>query len=470
MQIHPKGKQNEVLALPPKGHIIVLGTAGSGKTTIALLRAKYLSTLHKNDKVLLVAFNNALMEYMRSILHTIPENLIIKNYHKVAYQYLHARGKWPRGTKIADSKETYTLVEEVLTELRKKYAKESTFKRPTQFFVDEISFIEKFGFNDFEEYEGSERIGRSGAYLARKNRKWTYMAYEKYIASRTASGMRYDWDDIAFHVCKDLQEDSSERLYRHIIVDEGQDLSPTMIRSLVALAAPDGSFTFFGDVAQQIYGSRLSWRDSGIKTNKVWSFDANYRNSGAVTDFAKDITESAYWQKSEDMIDPLPSLAEGPKPLLIKFADRTSEFQWIVKQAIELGQLSSVAVICRTISARNKFKRLLENTNASFVIIDKYLTNVTYDNGIFLTTFHASKGLEFDHVFLPNLEDDVLPDPNVVKDAISKEEAFSDELKLLYVGATRSKYGLYMTYHDTLSPLFPQTASSYERINGDELE
>ena len=77
--------------------------------------------------------------------------------------------------------------------------------------------------------------------------------------------------------------------------------------------------------------------------------------------------------------------------------------------------------------------------------------------------------MEFDHVFLPNLEDDVLPDPNVVEDAISKEEAFSNELKLLYVGATRSKYGLYMTYHDTLSPLFPQTASSYERINGDEL-
>lgn len=54
--IKPQGKQNEVLALPAKGHTVVLGTAGSGKTTIALLRAIHLSKLSGNEKVLLVTF------------------------------------------------------------------------------------------------------------------------------------------------------------------------------------------------------------------------------------------------------------------------------------------------------------------------------------------------------------------------------------------------------------------------------
>ena len=45
MDIRPKGKQEEVMALPAQGHIVVLGTAGSGKTTIALLRALHLANI-----------------------------------------------------------------------------------------------------------------------------------------------------------------------------------------------------------------------------------------------------------------------------------------------------------------------------------------------------------------------------------------------------------------------------------------
>ena len=60
MNITPKGKQKEVLALPSTGHTVVLGTAGSGKTTIALLRAYHLAALPGNKKVLLVTFNGAL--------------------------------------------------------------------------------------------------------------------------------------------------------------------------------------------------------------------------------------------------------------------------------------------------------------------------------------------------------------------------------------------------------------------------
>ena len=79
-----------------------------------------------------------------------------------------------------------------------------------------------------------------------------------------------------------------------------------------------------------------------------------------------------------------------------------------------------------------------------------------------MATYHAAKGLEFDHVFIPFLTADKLPDPDIVSKKISKEEAYADEIKLLYVAATRSKFGLYMTYSGTLSPLFPKESQSYD--------
>jgi len=459
MSIEPKGKQIEVMALPPRGHIVILGTAGSGKTTIALLRAEYLSKLDKSNMILLVTFNKALINYMHTILSPLPKNLVIENYHKFARGYLSSRNKLPRGSKILNDKGRITLIEASVQALKNYYPNESTFNRSIQFFVDEIVFIEKFGFKDLQSYEVGERVGRSNANLARKNRKWVYMVYEKYITMRKEHGILYDWDDLAFHVYHELEGDTAPRRYTHIVIDEGQDFSPMMIRSLVAAVNPIGSFTFFGDVSQQIYGSRLSWRDSGIKTNKVWSFDVNYRNSGVITDFAKDITKNQYWRQSDDMIEALPAVAEGPKPLLIKFRHKNSEFSWIVNQAIALGESASVAILSRT---RSVLETLNKKLKRKATIIDRDTYNISYDNGIFLTTYHAAKGLEFDYVFLPNLEDNVLPDPKFLENALDKDEAYADELKLLYVGITRSKYGLYMTYANTLSPLFPHNSSNVD--------
>jgi superfamily I DNA/RNA helicase len=80
---------------------------------------------------------------------------------------------------------------------------------------------------------------------------WTYIGQ-----IRQESGYKYDWDDIAQAVKEEMAQDDSDRMYQHIVIDEGQDLSPVMLQSL-ALAVPDnGSITFFGDVAQQIYGGR----------------------------------------------------------------------------------------------------------------------------------------------------------------------------------------------------------------------
>lgn len=239
MNITPRGKQKEVMALPSTGHTVVLGTAGSGKTTIALLRAYHLAALPGNRRVLLVTFNGALVEYMRGISDTIPQNLTVENYHKFARGYLNSRGSMPRKNGILNSEAKAYYISQAVKTLQKQYPKESTLERSDDFFVDEITFIEKFGFTDLDSYNQAERIGRASANIKRENRKWVFAVYQKYIELRETAGRKYDWDDLALYVYLELQTDQTPRRYTHIIVDEGQDFSPMMIKSLVSATAKD---------------------------------------------------------------------------------------------------------------------------------------------------------------------------------------------------------------------------------------
>lgn len=470
MNIKPEGKQKDVMALPTKGHIVVLGTAGSGKTTIALLRAHHLAHIPNGGKVLLVTFNEALVKYMHGLSNNNSQKLVVENYHKFARGYLNSRGKMPHKNGIANKDEKEYYIEQAVNYFLKKYPTESTFNRSIEFFVDEITFIEKFGFSNLSEYKEAKRIGRASANIKRENRKYIFEVYEKYKELREINGKKkYDYDDLALYVFNELQNDDSQRRYKHIIVDEGQDFSPMMIKSLVKSVADDGSFTFFGDVAQQIYGSRLSWRDSGIATNKIWYFNINYRNPETIKAFAKAITQNQYWKQDEDMVEATLEIAEGPKPILIKFSNKEHEVNWIVERAINEGKKSSTVIVCRNRADIDIFLDLLNDRGCKAIEINKKNTGFAHLKKVYLTTFHAVKGLEFDNVFIPYLTEDKFPDPDVISRNISIEEAYSDEIKLLYVAATRAKYGLYMTYCGNLSPLFPSDSNTYDLCYEEDL-
>ncbi|WP_314047873.1 3'-5' exonuclease [Selenomonas noxia] len=465
--ITPQGKQREVMALPAIGHMVVLGTAGSGKTTMALLRAYHLSKLPNAGRVLLVTFNRALVKYMCELCRDKPRTLIVENYHKFARGYLFSRGKMPYNNGILNPDKKIQYIEDALKVVKKKMPSELTFQRSKEFFIDEIAFIQKFGFSNLDSYYEAERIGRVGANIKRDNRKWVFAVYEKYIELREQAGYKYDWEDIAFHVYNEFREDNGDRRYTHIIVDEGQDFSPMMIKSLAAAIPEHGSFTFLGDVAQQIYGSRLSWRDSGINVDKVWRFSVNYRNPAAIISFAKDIIKSKYWQKSSDMVDATDQIAEGPKPVLVKFSNGQDEVSWVVDHAISAGRNSSAVIICRNREDVNFFAQALERKGCIPTEITKDIPGYAHKKTVYLTTFHSAKGLEFDNVYIPFLNSEKLPDPEMVSSSVSVAEAYANEIKLLYVGVTRSKYGLYMSYSGAISILFPQEADSYDFHDGE---
>lgn len=458
------GRQKEVLALPAEGHTVVLGTAGSGKTTLAVYRAAFLANPNtwRGGRTLLVTFNKTLVAYLRH-LHDprLPSlaNVQVETYHKFALGYLAARGI--RGRIICDTTNRPRLIAQCVNEVSAQCAGHPLMRRPAGFFEDELAWIAQQGFGSLQEYNDAYRVDRSNTRLARgEERAMVYQILRRYRQLREEAGYLCDYDDIASVVRQRLATDESPRMYTHVVIDEGQDFSPEMIRSLVAAVPSDGSVTFLGDMAQQIYGQRLSWRSAGLNVRDVWRFKENYRNTVQIARLALAIANMPYFSDTPDLVEPTSPKAEGPPPTLVRLPNRESEMQFVVQQAVPASRTRSVAILTRK---REDAGRLARRLPSGTIRLRRDMASWSSGPGILVGTYHSAKGLEFDVVILPFLTNDALPDARVVA-AVGLEEARAREGKLLYVAVTRARTQLLLTQSGALTELLPTQDGLYVEV------
>lgn len=461
----PEGLQKEVLAFTENERIVVLGTAGSGKTTMAILRAMYLARRF-DQNVLLVTFNKALVTYINALTEEQLSNLHMRNFHKVARGYLANIGLL-QTRDILENRMAF--VEKALTivrdSVRSTEGDVTALNRPYQVFNEEIIWIERMGIRTYEEYRDAERIGRASTRISRRDRKYFYQVYEAYLQLRSESGYKYDWDDLATYMDEALQQDSSPRLYTHVIIDEGQDFSPTMIRALAKCVPPNGSLTFFGDVAQQIYGSRISWRNAGLGRPKICRFQQNYRNSKEIYSVAIAISKMSFFTDDVDLVEPVSPQISGPKPALVRFSNPTDEWDFIVTQSISLGSSQSVSILVRDRETVKNLEKRFRNNGVRVQTLHGDMKNVDVGPVISIGTYHSGKGLEFNAVILPFCNSDTLPDQERVIALGGIEEAMKEEIKLLYVGVTRAKTRLFITYTGEPTQLLPKNDGLFQEFN-----
>ncbi len=467
----PEGRQKEVLCLPEKGHYVVLGTAGSGKTTLAIHRAAYLAKRTKSkEKVLLVTFNKSLVTYLNSLAENNLYKVDVRNYHWFARGYLAHRGMLSWGDIVPSmdyNKENkkLTFIKQAINEVTEEQGENSTLTRAPEVFYEEISWIQKIGLSSVDEYIEAERIGRSGTRVTRDKRKYFFAVYERYLDIRERNGYRYDWDDLAHTVKSELDNDENDKMYKHIIIDEGQDLSPVMLQSLALAVPKDGSITFFGDVAQQIYGGRISWRDAGLNVTRseTWKFDQNYRNSTEIADLAIAISKQPFFKQSTDLVTPKAPVASGPKPVLAVFNNEDSELKWVVRNAAKLGERQTVSILMRTRQSLKKLRKLLREQRIIPQELDGELKRWNGKPGISIGTYHSAKGLEFDAVMIPYCSAERLPDEDKITALEDRDEALGEESKLIYVAVTRARRLLAMSYTGEGTEIIPQDDSLYSK-------
>jgi superfamily I DNA/RNA helicase len=456
----PKGRQREVVYLPEHGHTVVLGTAGSGKTTMAILRAQYLAAL-TGQKVLLVTFNRALVTYLKALAahQQLPSLVTVENYHLFARGYLGSRGLM-KYYDIADSDLRQRLIEQALNDLHSSLEGSRLQDMPAQFFVEESKWIAGCAIENSADYVAL-RQGMEGISWEESECDMILNIHQHYLYLREKQGYRYDWDDLALAVEKALIQDNTARRYQHIVIDEGQDFTPAMLRSLAQAIPPDGSLTFFGDMAQQIYGNRISWRTAGLQPPEVYEFRENYRNSSEIAALALAMTRTPAFRDVIDLVMPNDVRAQGLPPTLVHCRSLQQERKLIVEQArAALQRKESVAILVRKREDEDYYSRQFPHSQR----LHRDLK--TWSGGkLSIGTYHAAKGLEFDVVLLPRCEAAFLPDPERLQAFRDQDEALAQEARLVYVAITRARVRLILTYTDTRTMLLPDDMTLYKVIS-----
>lgn len=457
----PVGRQKEVLALPAAGHTVVLGTAGSGKTTLALHRAAYLAnpaTDHAG-RTLLVTFNKCLVAYLQALGGRL-RNVEVRNYHHFARGYLASRDKMANNA-IASPDLAASFGQQAIDGVKKSGWTATAFDRPIQYLVEEFQWISQNGLRSADDYVDAEDDGRQGARVPPQERAAVFAAYDHYRALRNAAGKPYDWDDLAQTVVSEFSGDGNARYYKHVIIDEGQDFSPVMLQSLAAAIPSDGSLTFFGDVAQQIYGHKISWRSAGldVQDRDIWKFEQNYRNTKQIAQLALAIAKSSHYRGIADLIEPKSPTADGPLPALVGFKTETEELKFVADRAQKLAETGTVAVLFRDRELEQVLPRLVSGTPTR---LHRDLTIWPRGPGLFYGTYHAAKGLEFDSVLVPYASNDRLPHPPDVT-TFGVDDAAARNTKLLYVAVTRAKSNLVITHSGAPTSLLPTAAELLQR-------
>ena len=458
----PVGRQREVLYLPAQGHVVVLGTAGSGKTTLAILRAAYLadSCTDHSGKTLLVTFNRALVTYLKSLKGDDLTDVVVENYHTFARGYLAARGQLPYRA-ICDDDQREALVNRAVREVAKRHNNLPFFSRALSYFHDEIAWLAQHGIYSPDDHSAPEQPEElRGRTRSRSDLELLFEVYDEYRRQRTAIRKLYDWHDIATAVCVALANDDSPRRYHHVVIDEGQDFSPEMIRSLTLAVPSDGSVSFFGDVAQQIYGRRVSWRSAGLQSPRIWEFKENYRNTQQIAQLALAISQMPYYRDVPDLVEPVSPVAAGPLPTLVQFPTPATEMDFVVDQATRLAKTQSVAILLR----HHRDQQLMQaRLPRHAILLHRGMVTWQAGPGIRFGTYHSAKGLEFDAVILPGLSQDRFPAPAAIT-AFGEEGDAANNGRVLYVGVTRAKVRLIMTYTGQVTDLLPAAPHLYTRV------
>ena len=459
----PVGRQREVLYLPPTGHCAVLGTAGSGKTTLAILRSLFLADkqAEHGGPTLLATFNRCLVTYMRYLAAGSVVGISVENYHKFARGYLSSRGRLTSSS-ISSPEHRSSFIRLALRDAHADGVKSTVLDRSHDFIDEEFQWIQGHGIASLEDYVAAERIGRSSTRVRRAERPALFNLYERYLDRRSARGKLYDWSDLASGVVREVASDNFPRRYQHVVIDEGQDFSPEMLRSLAAIIPKNGSLTYFGDIAQQVYGLRMSWREAGLNVKQVWRFRENYRNTKQVSQLALALAELPGFPDDPDLVEPTAPTADGPLPALVCLSDLQQERKFVVSRAIKHATTGTVAILFRT---RGQESEWLQHFPSTGTKLHRDLEYWPTGPGLFFGTYHAAKGLEFDTVFLPLLSEENWPHPEDVE-CFGEQEALERNSRLLYVGITRARSTLVMTFAGQMTRLLPDRQSLYQRSHG----
>ena len=441
--LHPS--QNKLARGVFNGPVKITGSAGTGKTVVAMHRARNLA--RQGKRVLLTTFVTTLCENLHRNLRLLCDetelnNITVATVASIAGKILSQAGQW-----------TSTVGDEEIQDLMQQYHHANCPMDFPTLWLEWKFVIQPHAITSWAEYREVNRTGR-GQPLSVKDRKLVWQVFEGVLAALGAQ-KKADWAGFYRRVRELVTSSTFVSPFDAVIVDEAQDLKPQELMFLAALAGnePD-SLTLVGDGGQRIYQGRFSFKSLGIKVQgRSHVLKINYRTTEQIRRFADRLVdpESDDLDGSQVKRTDTISLLKGPEPILKSFADEkqqasfvTTEIRKLTTQGISPDE---IGVFARTWNLVEPIEHQLAHSKIPYMRLND--NERSRKGGVNTGTMHRAKGLEFKVVFVVSVSDNVVPLPDSLKaatDSQALEEAIEQERHLLYVSITRARDLVYLGF------------------------
>ena len=461
------------------------GGAGTGKTVVAVHRARRLSVADPQARILLTTFTRNLADDLAASLRRLDDTIqvqsrlddpgiYVKGIDAVAWAVVQAAG-----TDIGAAVDT-VLGEESTSVLRgtapsawREAIADAGDDLPPElrtesFFEAEYSMVVlPHHVTTAKQYSRVRRNGR-GVGLDRTRRMAVWAVIEAYRASARTAGTT-DFDEKAAIAAAWL-ESTGNAPFDHVLVDEAQDLTPSRLRLLRNLV-PEGPNDLFicEDSHQRIYGQKvtLSHVAINVRGRRSRRLTLNYRTTAQNLGWAMTILAGGDYTDLEGEAEArgYHSARTGPKPVLLQAASMSEELDlaaelirsWLPDGVAQDGQAPAPEAIA--VLVRDRYRR--ENVVNGLAERGIEVRAVDQENAKpgkpLVMTMHRAKGLEFTHVLLFGIHEGAVP--RAMKEYEISEQDHADamlrERSLVYVAATRARDVLAVTWSGKRSPLLP---------------
>jgi superfamily I DNA/RNA helicase len=448
--LHPA--QHQLVEKQFNGPARVAGTAGTGKTIVALHRAVSLARKHPESRVLLTTFSEPLAAALRSKLQCLlgneprlGERVEVHSISAVAKRLWRANfsGSSPNLIKPADLR---ALIAEAAAAV------------PGHTFTQRFLFseweeiVDAWQLNTWESYRDVPRLGRKTRLNeARRTTLWQIFSG---VRSSLASKSLLTEAGLFSQLAARLAEGSASP-FDFAVVDEAQDISVSQLRFLAALGKGRPSALFFsGDLGQRIFQQPFSWKALGVDVRgRSTTLKINYRTSHQIRSQADRLLGPAVSDVDGNTEERkgTTSVFNGPKPLIQSFPTAAAETQAVADWLkIRVGKDNirprEIGVFVRSTAELDRAKDAITSAGLQAKILDD---NVEIAHGhVSAGTMHLAKGLEFRAVVVMACDDEIIPSQqriNEVAEMSDVEDIYNTERHLLYVACTRARDLLFVS-------------------------
>lgn len=445
--LHPE--QRQWVERDYTGPARVSGSAGTGKTIVALHRAAYLARTHPEARVLLTTFSDTLA----SALNTKLKRLLGNEPRLAERIDVHSLDAIGLRLYRAHIGQATIASREVIRELLKQSASAvGGHKFGLHFLLTEWEqVVDAWQLENWDAYRDVARLGRKTR-LPEAQRVVLWSIFERVRAGLQERKLITHAQ--LFTALAAALSTNKNVVFDFAVVDEAQDISVAHLRFFAALSGDRPNALFFaGDLGQRIFQQPFSWKGIGVDIRgRSRTLRVNYRTSHQIRTQADRLLGPVVTDvdgNTEDRSDTV-SVFNGPPPVIHILKNETEEIEtvgnWIAETA-KAGVLPhEFGVFVRSAAQLDRAQAAVKAAGLSFKILDEHVE--IFSGHVSISTMHLAKGLEFRAVVVMACDDEIIPLQErieTVGDDADLQEVYDTERHLLYVACTRARDHLLVT-------------------------